>query len=108
MCMWCISHLVIEKRLVCLWIKYYIHAQHIFVLRFESTESSLKVHIRFSFFQMVEGLVAPIHPETHKVALDGKSNDTVKHLKKGPVTGGCRVEGYVRVKKVNLGLKSEH
>jgi hypothetical protein len=49
---------------------------------------------------MVEGLVAPIHPETHKVALDGKSNDTVKHLKKGPVTGGCRVEGYVRVKKV--------
>jgi len=57
---------------------------------------------------MVEGLVAPIHPETHKVALDGKSNDTVKHLKKGPVTGGCRVEGYVRVKKVNLGLKSEH
>lgn len=49
---------------------------------------------------MVEELVAPIHPETHKVALDGISNDTVKHLKKAPVTGGCRVEGYVRVKKV--------
>ncbi|CAA0383106.1 Protein disulfide-isomerase 5-3 [Arabidopsis thaliana] len=53
-----------------------------------------------SIVKMVEGLVAPIHPETHKVALDGKSNDTVKHLKKAPVTGGCRVEGYVRVKKV--------
>lgn len=50
---------------------------------------------------MVDGLVAPIHPETHTVL----SNDTVKHLKKAPVTGGCRVEGYVRVKKVNFGLK---
>ena len=50
---------------------------------------------------MVDELVAPIHPETHKLALDwGISNDTAKLLKKAPVTGGCRVEGYVRVKKV--------
>ena len=50
---------------------------------------------------MVDELVVPIHPETHKLALDwGVSNDTAKLLKKAPVTGGCRVEGYVRVKKV--------
>lgn len=65
----------------------------------------LKVDIQgLSFVQMIDGLVAPIHPETHKLALEGISNATAKHLKKAPVTGGCRVEGYVRVKKVNLGL----
>lgn len=65
----------------------------------------LKVHIQgLSLVQMIDGLVAPIHPETHKLALEGISNHTSKHLKKAPVTGGCRVEGYVRVKKVNLGL----
>ncbi|RID71877.1 hypothetical protein BRARA_C03795 [Brassica rapa] len=54
-----------------------------------------------SIVKMVDELVAPIHPETHKLALDwGVSNDTAKLLKKAPVTGGCRVEGYVRVKKV--------
>ncbi|CAH2053206.1 unnamed protein product [Thlaspi arvense] len=53
-----------------------------------------------SIVKMVDGLVAPIHPVTHKLALEGISNDTAKHLKKAPVTGGCRVEGYVRVKKV--------
>ncbi|CAG7882870.1 unnamed protein product [Brassica rapa] len=54
-----------------------------------------------SIVKMVDELVAPIHPETHKLALDwGISNDTAKLLKKAPVTGGCRVEGYVRVKKV--------
>ncbi|KAL0855577.1 hypothetical protein Bca101_060730 [Brassica carinata] len=54
-----------------------------------------------SIVKMVDELVEPIHPETHKLALDwGISNDTAKRLKKAPVTGGCRVEGYVRVKKV--------
>ncbi|CAF1932086.1 unnamed protein product [Brassica oleracea] len=53
-----------------------------------------------SIVKMVDELVAPIHPETHKLDLDGISNETLKHLKKAPVTGGCRVEGYVRVKKV--------
>ncbi|XP_013622068.1 PREDICTED: protein disulfide-isomerase 5-3 [Brassica oleracea var. oleracea] len=54
-----------------------------------------------SIVKMVDELVVPIHPETHKLALDwGVSNDTAKLLKKAPVTGGCRVEGYVRVKKV--------
>lgn len=51
---------------------------------------------------MVDELVAPIHPETHKLALDWSiSNDTAKRLEKAPVTGGCRVEGYVLVNKVN-------
>ncbi|KAF8103942.1 hypothetical protein N665_0182s0049 [Sinapis alba] len=53
-----------------------------------------------SIVKMVDELVAPIHPVTHTLDMDGISNETFKHLKKAPVTGGCRIEGYVRVKKV--------
>ncbi|KAJ4867887.1 Protein disulfide-isomerase 5-3 [Raphanus sativus] len=58
-----------------------------------------------SIVKMVDELVAPIHPETHKLALDWSiSNDTAKRLEKAPVTGGCRVEGYVLVNKVRGNL----
>ncbi|XP_010545546.1 PREDICTED: protein disulfide-isomerase 5-3 [Tarenaya hassleriana] len=54
-----------------------------------------------SLVKMVEGLVASIHVESRKLALEDKSdNNASTTLKKAPVTGGCRIEGYVRVKKV--------
>ncbi|KAJ0264577.1 Protein disulfide-isomerase 5-3 [Hirschfeldia incana] len=53
-----------------------------------------------SIVKMVNELVAPLHPEAHPLDLAGLSNETLKHIKKAPVTGGCRIEGYVRVKKV--------
>ncbi|XWS27885.1 hypothetical protein CRYUN_Cryun25bG0018400 [Craigia yunnanensis] len=45
----------------------------------------------------VEELVAPIPLENQRLALEDKSNATKRPA---PLTGGCRIEGYVRVKKV--------
>ncbi|CAF2107284.1 protein disulfide-isomerase 5-4 [Brassica napus] len=53
-----------------------------------------------SLVKMVIGLVEPIHVEPHKLALEDKSDNASKTLKKAPSTGGCRIEGYMRVKKV--------
>lgn len=51
---------------------------------------------------MVEELLKPIKKEDQKLALDGKSDNAVSTIKKAPVSGGCRVEGYVRAKKVKM------
>lgn len=48
----------------------------------------------------MEDLVAPIPVESQKMALDDKSNMTQNTKRPAPSTGGCRIEGYVRVKKV--------
>ncbi|XP_077221578.1 protein disulfide isomerase-like 5-4 [Tasmannia lanceolata] len=49
----------------------------------------------------MEALVAPLPLESHKLALENKSNDTIDTAKRpAPSTGGCRIEGFVRVKKV--------
>ncbi|KAH9803436.1 protein disulfide-isomerase 5-3 [Citrus sinensis] len=50
----------------------------------------------------MEELVAPIPlEESHKLALDGKHKTTAENVKRpAPKAGGCRIEGYVRVKKV--------
>lgn len=52
----------------------------------------------------MEELVAPIPlEESHKLALDGKHKNTAENVKRpAPKAGGCRIEGYVRVKKVNF------
>ncbi|GMP52604.1 hypothetical protein CsSME_00018344 [Camellia sinensis var. sinensis] len=46
----------------------------------------------------MENLVAPIPLESHQLALE--SNGTVADKRPAPVVGGCRIEGFVRVKKV--------
>ncbi|CAN8326078.1 unnamed protein product [Cochlearia groenlandica] len=53
-----------------------------------------------SLVKMVTGLVEPIHLEPERLALEDKSGNASKILKKAPSTGGCRIEGYMRVKKV--------
>lgn len=54
-----------------------------------------------SLVTTMENLVAPISLESHKVALEDKSGKTSDDAKRpAPLTGGCRVEGFVRVKKV--------
>ncbi|KAL9309281.1 putative endoplasmic reticulum vesicle transporter, Thioredoxin domain, Thioredoxin-like superfamily [Arabidopsis thaliana] len=53
-----------------------------------------------SLVKMVEELLKPIKKEDHKLALDGKSDNAASTFKKAPVSGGCRIEGYVRAKKV--------
>ncbi|CAE5959880.1 unnamed protein product [Arabidopsis arenosa] len=53
-----------------------------------------------SLVKMVEELLKPIKKKDHKLALDGKSDNTASTIKKAPVSGGCRIEGYVRAKKV--------
>ncbi|EOA16467.1 hypothetical protein CARUB_v10004621mg [Capsella rubella] len=53
-----------------------------------------------SLVKMVVSLVEPIHLEPHNLALEDKSGNSSKTLKKAPSTGGCRIEGYMRVKKV--------
>mgnify|MGYP003366192803 CR=1 FL=1 len=56
--------------------------------------------------QTMETLVAPIPVESEKLALEGKSNNGGENAKRpAPLTGGCRIEGYVRVKKVIFQLK---
>ena len=52
--------------------------------------------------QTMEDLVASLPSESRKLALEDKSNATGEHAKRpAPSSGGCRIEGYVRVKKVN-------
>nr|XP_023876969.1 protein disulfide-isomerase 5-4-like [Quercus suber]POE80484.1 protein disulfide-isomerase 5-4 [Quercus suber] len=53
-----------------------------------------------SLVKTMEDLVAPIPVESQKMALDDKSNMTQNSKRPAPSTGGCRIEGYVRVKKV--------
>lgn len=49
----------------------------------------------------METLVAPIPLESQRLALENKSDSTADHIKRpAPRTGGCRIEGFVRVKKV--------
>ncbi|GLU23578.1 hypothetical protein SLE2022_395710 [Rubroshorea leprosula] len=51
-----------------------------------------------SLVKTMESLVASIPTESKKLALEDKSNDGIK--RPAPSAGGCRIEGYVRVKKV--------
>lgn len=53
-----------------------------------------------SLVKTMEDLVAPIPVESQKMALDDKTNMTQNTKRPAPSTGGCRIEGYVRVKKV--------
>nr|KYP55315.1 hypothetical protein KK1_001526 [Cajanus cajan] len=48
----------------------------------------------------MEGLVASLPTESQKLALEDKSNATGNTKRPAPSAGGCRIEGYVRVKKV--------
>lgn len=51
----------------------------------------------------MEALVAPIHLEARKLALEDKSENATASMKRpAPTAGGCRVEGFIRVKKVGL------
>ncbi|XP_024160165.1 protein disulfide-isomerase 5-3 [Rosa chinensis] len=52
-----------------------------------------------SLVKTMEALVAPIPLESQKLALGG-NNETENAKRPAPLTGGCRIEGYVRVKKV--------
>lgn len=51
-----------------------------------------------SLVNTMENLVARIPLESHQLALE--SNGTVADKRPAPVVGGCRIEGFVRVKKV--------
>ncbi|KAI9079173.1 hypothetical protein K1719_034981 [Acacia pycnantha] len=54
-----------------------------------------------SLVKTMENLVGSLPSESRKLALEDKSNATGEHAKRpAPSSGGCRVEGYVRVKKV--------
>ncbi|KAK1260138.1 Protein disulfide isomerase-like 5-4 [Acorus gramineus] len=54
-----------------------------------------------SLVAAMETYVAPVPREHQKVALEDKSNETqVISKRPAPLTGGCRIEGFVRVKKV--------
>ncbi|XP_038975107.1 protein disulfide isomerase-like 5-4 [Phoenix dactylifera] len=49
----------------------------------------------------METLVAPVPREFHKLALDDKSGQTIDTAKRpAPLTSGCRIEGFVLVKKI--------
>ncbi|OEL28800.1 Protein disulfide isomerase-like 5-4, partial [Dichanthelium oligosanthes] len=54
-----------------------------------------------SLVAAMETYVANIPKEAHVLALEDKSNKTVDPAKRpAPMTGGCRIEGFVRVKRV--------
>ncbi|KAK1308423.1 Protein disulfide isomerase-like 5-4 [Acorus calamus] len=54
-----------------------------------------------SLVAAMETYIAPVPREHQKVALEDKSNKTqVISKRPAPLTGGCRIEGFVRVKKV--------
>ncbi|XP_044507286.1 protein disulfide-isomerase 5-3-like isoform X2 [Mangifera indica] len=55
-----------------------------------------------SLVKAMEGLVAHIPREgSQKLALEDKSKNPAENIKRpAPKAGGCRIEGYVRVKKV--------
>ena len=49
----------------------------------------------------MEDMVAAIPVDSQKIALEDKSENTTQNAKRpAPSAGGCRIEGYVRVKKV--------
>lgn len=49
----------------------------------------------------METLVAPVPMESHNHAVDNNYSDVTKTMKRpAPLAGGCRIEGFVRVKKV--------
>jgi hypothetical protein len=50
----------------------------------------------------MENLVASLPSESQKLALEDKLNVTENAKRAAPSAGGCRIEGYVRVKKVNF------
>lgn len=50
--------------------------------------------------QMMEDLVAPIKLESQMITSDNSSTKLATVKRPAPVTGGCRIEGFVRVKKV--------
>ncbi|XP_038686776.1 protein disulfide isomerase-like 5-4 isoform X2 [Tripterygium wilfordii] len=55
-----------------------------------------------SLVKAMESLVSPIQMESQKLALEDKSEKTAEKVKRpAPRTGGCRIEGYVRVKKID-------
>ncbi|CAK9168579.1 unnamed protein product, partial [Ilex paraguariensis] len=48
----------------------------------------------------MESLVAPISLDSQRLALENKSGNLTADAKRpAPLTGGCRIEGFVRVKK---------
>ncbi|CAK8577186.1 unnamed protein product [Lathyrus sativus] len=53
-----------------------------------------------SLVKTMEGLVASLPTGSQHLALEDKSNGTDNVKRPAPSTGGCRIEGYVRVKKV--------
>ncbi|KAM7250541.1 hypothetical protein ACFE04_022424 [Oxalis oulophora] len=54
-----------------------------------------------SLVKTMENLIAPIPVESQKRPLEIKAdNSTEEHKRPAPRTAGCRIEGYVRVKKV--------
>ncbi|KAL6512044.1 hypothetical protein OROGR_021641 [Orobanche gracilis] len=49
----------------------------------------------------MESLVVPIPKESDKLSLENKNDNTTDNTKRpAPMTGGCRIEGFLRVKKV--------
>ncbi|KAL3508524.1 hypothetical protein ACH5RR_027925 [Cinchona calisaya] len=53
-----------------------------------------------SLVETMENLVASVSLESQRLALEDKSNKTKDAKRPAPLAGGCRVEGFVRVKKV--------
>ncbi|CAN6452193.1 unnamed protein product [Victoria cruziana] len=54
-----------------------------------------------SLVQAMEALVSSIPKESNKLALEDRSNGTITAVKRpAPSAAGCRIEGFVRVKKV--------
>ncbi|KAL2985020.1 hypothetical protein AAZX31_12G125600 [Glycine max] len=53
-----------------------------------------------SLVKFMEDLVTSLPTESQKLALEDKSNAADNAKRPAPSAGGCRVEGYVRVKKV--------
>ncbi|KAK7262639.1 hypothetical protein RJT34_30214 [Clitoria ternatea] len=53
-----------------------------------------------SLVKFLESLVESLPSQSQKLALEDKSNASVNAKRPAPPTGGCRIEGYVRVKKV--------
>ncbi|KAH1222682.1 Protein disulfide-isomerase 5-4 [Glycine max] len=53
-----------------------------------------------SLVKTMENLVASLPSESQKLPLEDKSNVATNTKRPAPSTGGCRIDGYVRVKKV--------
>ena len=62
--------------------------------------------LKFHLPQAMEDLVAPITLESQQLALENKTGNVAGNAKgPAPSAGGCRIEGFVRVKKVKFLLK---